>query len=127
MQEKHLFEYALIHVVPRVERMEFLNVGIILYCPGQRFLETLFKVDAERLKTFSGELDTGELDEYLHSFRRICRGEAGSGPIGKLPAAERFRWLTAARSTVVQTSKVHPGLCEDARETLLRLYRELVL
>ena len=107
--------------------MEFLNVGIILYCPEQRFLETLFCLDEERLRIFAGHLDTRELEAYLHSFERICSGDAESGPIGRLPLAERFRWLTSARSTVVQTSRVHPGLCKDARETLHRLYKELVL
>lgn len=126
MQERHLFEYAVIRVVPRVEREEFLNVGVVLYCSKQKFLQALYKVNEERLKTFCKELDIQELQAYLLSFDKICRGGAAGGPIGQLPLAERFRWLTAVRSTIVQTSPVHPGLCIDAKETLEKLFEELV-
>ena len=126
MQERHLFEYAVIRVVPRVEREEFLNVGVVLYCSKQKFLQALYKVNEERLKIFCKELDIQELQAYLLSFDKICRGGAQGGPIGQLPLAERFRWLTAVRSTVVQTSPVHPGLCLDANETLEKLFEELV-
>ncbi|WP_205502299.1 DUF3037 domain-containing protein [Rufibacter psychrotolerans] len=127
MQEKHLFEYAVLRVVPCVEREEFLNVGVILYCPAQRFLQTIFHVDQERLRTFSCDLDLAELEERLQAFVRICSGGKTGGTIGQLPLASRFRWLTATRSTVVQTSAVHPGLCTDAQETLHRLQKQLVL
>lgn len=126
MQEKHLFEYAVIRVMPRVEREEFINVGVILYCAKQGFLQTVFELNEERLRAFPGELDIQELEERLRAFERICKGGAEGGTIGKLPIASRFRWLTAARSTVVQTSPVHPGLCVDARETLAKLYTQLV-
>jgi hypothetical protein len=126
MQEKHVFEYAVIRVVPRVEREEFINVGVILYCPAQGFLQTIVELPEARLCAFSGTADVPELQERLRAFERICAGSADSGPIGKLPIASRFRWLTAARSTIVQTSVVHPGLCTDARETLARLYAQLV-
>lgn len=126
MQEYHLFEYAVIRVVPRVEREEFLNVGIILYCPKQGFLQSRFSLDIERLRAFAGNLDISELEEYLGALDRICIGGTKAGPIGKLPIASRFRWLTATRSTVVQTSKVHPGFCKDAAETLEKLYQNLV-
>lgn len=125
MQEKHLFEYAIIRVVPRVEREEFLNVGVILYCPGQQFLQTRFTLNEKRLSVLSGELDMEELHKLLCVFEHICSGAPEGGPISKLPAAARFRWLTATRSTVLQTSPVHPGLCDDAGETLDRLYAEL--
>lgn len=126
MQEKHLFEYAVIRVMPRVEREEFINVGVILYCAKQGFLQTVFELNEERLRAFPGKLDFQELEERLRAFERICKGGADGGTIGKLPIASRFRWLTAARSTVVQTSPVHPGLCVDARETLAKLYTQLV-
>ena len=123
----HLFEYAVLRVVPRVEREEFLNVGVILYCPAQGFLQARFEVDEARLLAFAGpRLDLAELRERLRSFERICLGRAEGGPIGQLAVASRFRWLTAQRSTVVQTSPVHPGLCEDAGATLARLFAELV-
>jgi len=127
MQEKHLFEYAVIRVVPCVAREEFLNVGVILYCSAQGFLKTRYHLNGERLRAFSSAVDKQELQERLWAFERICQGGAAGGTIGRLPLASRFRWLTATRSTVVQTSPVHPGLCADAGETLDRLYSQLVL
>lgn len=127
MQEKHLFEYAVIRVVPRVEREEFLNVGVIVYCARQCFLQTRFELNQQRLQAFCHHLDFPELDKRLYAFEQICIGAAQGGTIGRLPIASRFRWLTAARSTIVQTSPVHPGLCADALETLSRLYTQLVL
>ena len=126
MQEKDLFEYAVIRVVPRVEREEFLNVGVVLYCAKQKFLKMLFRLDEERLQIFCSDCDSDNVNEYLVAFERICTGSKDAGPIGKLPIAERFRWLTATRSTVVQTSKVHPGFCEDADEMLQKLFGQLV-
>ena len=127
MPEKHLFEYATIRVVPRVEREEFLNVGVILYCPAQGFLQTLFELNQDRLLAFSKKLDYVEIQERLRVFEQICAGGKSGGIIGQLPLASRFRWLTAARSTVVQTSAVHPGLCTNAQQTLRRLLSQLVL
>jgi len=108
MQENQLFEYAVIRIVPHVEREEFLNVGIILFCSKQKFLQCKFELDESRLKALSGKLDIAEFRDYILSFERISKGSADGGEIGKLPIAERFRWLTATRSTVLQTSKVHP-------------------
>lgn len=127
MQDKHLFEYAVIRVVPKVEREEFLNVGVILYCAGLKFLKSKCDLDEKRLAAFSPEIDVAELKENLRAFGQITIGSKDGGPIGKLDNASRFRWLTATRSTVVQTSKVHPGFCTDADETLERLFKELVL
>src|SRR5882724_7618011 len=121
MQEKNLFEYAVIRVVPKVEREEFLNVGVVVYSARQKFLQTKFSLDTKRVKAFCGNCDIDEIEEYLRSFERICQGGTDAGPIGKLPTAERFRWLTATRSTVVQTSKVHTGLSEDVPGMLNRL------
>ena len=122
-----LFEYAVLRVVPRVEREEFLNVGVILFCPAQGFLQVKSELNEARLLAFAGaQLDLADLRARLHSFERICRGRAEGGPIGQLAVASRFRWLTAQRSTVVQTSAVHPGLCEDAAATLARLFAQLV-
>ncbi|MGV3504790.1 MAG: DUF3037 domain-containing protein [Adhaeribacter sp.] len=126
MPEKHLFEYAVIRVVPRVEREEFINVGVIVFCPSQRFLQTAYELDAPRLLALCPHLDLAELEERLQAFTRICAGGPAGGTIGQLPQASRFRWLTAARSTVVQTSRVHPGLCEEAPQTLFKLLDQLV-
>jgi len=127
MHESNLFEYAVIRVVPQVEREEFLNVGVILYCPKLKFLQCLCTIDESRLCSFSSRIDVTELKAHLHSFAEICRGSKDGGPIARLDIASRFRWLTATRSTVVQTSKVHPGLCDDPQKTLEKLYAEQVL
>jgi hypothetical protein len=127
MQERTLFEYAVIRVVPRVDREEFLNIGIILYCAKQKYLKMLYVLDEHRLQAFDGYLDRDELKEHLCSFERICSGDIHGGPIAKLDIPSRFRWLTATRSTVLQTSKVHPGLCIDAAETTVRLFNDLVM
>lgn len=127
MQEKHLYEYAVIRVVPSVEREEFVNAGVILFCSSKRFLEILYNVDKVRLERFSCKIDLGEVEERLTAFHKVCCGKKDGGPIGQLALASRFRWLTAARSTVVQTSAVHPGLCDDPKQTLTKLYEQLVL
>ncbi|MFD0941428.1 DUF3037 domain-containing protein [Pedobacter boryungensis] len=127
MREKHLFEYAVIRVVPRVEREEFLNVGVILYCADQKFLKCIFEIDETRLSAFACKIETSIILSNLTAIEKICIGGAEAGPIGQLDIASRFRWLTATRSTVVQASKVHPGFCVNAEETLQRLHQQLVL
>ena len=127
MPDKILFEYAVLRVVPKVEREEFCNVGVVLYCPKLKFLGVLYHLDGERLKAFACELDVPEVGQYLQAFEKICAGSRDSGPIGKLPVADRFRWLTAARSTVVQTSRTHSGLSDNVEETLTSLHMQLVL
>ena len=127
MQDKHLYEYAVIRVVPRVEREEFLNVGVVLYCARPRFLGVRFALGEKRLEAFACGPDLLQLSEYLLAFERICKGDRAAGPIAALTPAERFRWLTATRSTVLQTSRVHPGFCASPEGTLERLFGELVL
>lgn len=127
MQEQNLFEYAVIRVVPRVEREEFLNVGVILYSRDKQYLKMLYKLDKARLLCLSDKIDIQELEQHLQSVNRICKGTKDSGPIGQLDMASRFRWLTAKRSTVVQTSNVHPGFCEDPDKALEKLFKNLVL
>jgi len=127
MQGLHLFEYAVIRVVPRVEREEFMNVGVILYCARQKYLKTVCSIDEKRLKAFYKELDIDEIKAHLHSLESICAGENGSGPIGQLDLPSRFRWLTAMRSTVIQTSRVHPGFCKDPAAKIVCLFGEQVL
>lgn len=127
MKGKLLFEYAVIRVVPRVEREEFLNVGIILYSKQQKFLQCLYKLDEERLGIVFPTLDIREVEKHLKAFKHICEGSKDGGPIAQLDLPSRFRWLTATRSTVVQTSKVHPGFCMDLQEALQKLHIQLVL
>ncbi len=127
MQGKQLFEYAVIRVVPRVEREEFLNVGIILYSKQQKYLQCVYRLDEQRLRAAFPSIDLAEIEEHLRSFERICAGSAEGGPIARLDLPSRFRWLTATRSTVVQTSKVHPGFCADLPQALNKLQEQLVL
>jgi hypothetical protein len=126
MPENHLFEYAVIRVVPRVEREEFLNVGVILYCKRQQFLGIKFIVNESRLLAFCADLDIETLTANLNALTQICLGSKAGGPIATLDMPSRFRWITATRSTIVQASKVHPGLCIDAAATLEKLYTQLV-
>ena len=127
MPDSHLFEYAVLRVVPRVEREEFLNIGIILYCPKQKFLQTLFTLDEAKLNALFPGIDIPELQQHLVAFQAVTIGGPAAGPIGALDIASRFRWLTATRSTVLQTSKVHPGFCSDPAAALQRLHNQLVL
>lgn len=127
MQELHLFEYAVIRVVPRVERDEFINVGVILYCARKKYLTAAYMLDEMRLRAFSPELDIIELKNHLDSLMQICTGAKDSGPIGQLDSPSRFRWLTAMRSTVIQTSRVHPGFCKDPESKLQFLLQEQVV
>ena len=127
MQENDLFEYAVLRVVPHVEREEFLNVGIVLFCSKQKFLKTKFEIKKSRLDVLCKSIDFEELNKHIQSFELICAGGKDAGPLGELSMAERFRWLTATRSTILQSSKVHPGLCHIAQEKLDDLFTKLVV
>ncbi len=127
MQDNHLFEYALIRLVPRVEREEFINVGVILYCRQKKYLECKILLDEKRAIALNPEVDVNEVKENLLSIEKICRAEKDGGPIAKLDVASRFRWLTATRSTMIQSSKVHPGLCRDPDKLLEHLFETMVL
>jgi hypothetical protein len=127
MQGRYLFEYAIIRIVPRVEREEFLNVGIVLYCKERKFLKTKYGINKQRLNAICAEVDCKEVEEHLQSFEKISAGEKAGGQIAVLDMPSRFRWLTATRSTIIQTSKVHPGLCEDPNQTMEKLYMQFVM
>jgi hypothetical protein len=124
--ERHSFDYAVVRVVPHVERGEFLNVGVILSCQAADFLKARFQVNAKRLSLLAPELDLQEVQSHLEAIRLICAGGEHAGPIGRLPRRSRFDWLVAPRSTIIQTSAVHTGLCADPEETLERLLRKMV-
>ncbi len=126
MQENHLFEYAIVRVVPRVEREEFINVGVILLCAKQKYLHALLSLNQVRLHALCPDMDASLIQDHMRSFERICQGGKEGGPIGLLSQSERFRWLTSSRSTIVQCSQVHPGLCADPAVTLQRLFDQLV-
>jgi hypothetical protein len=127
MQGKHLYEYAVIRVMPAVEREEFLNVGIILFCKQEKFIKVHYNLNEEKLRLLSGDLDLEQLRQNLESFTKVAAGDASCGPIAQMDVASRFRWLTAVRSSALQTSRPHPGLCNDLEQTALRLFHDLVL
>ncbi len=120
------YDYAVIRVVPRVEREEFINAGVILSCPARDFLEARLHLDARRLAALCPALDAQMVQQYLEVIPRVCRGESTAGPIGLLPQRQRFYWLVAPRSTIIQTSAVHAGLAEDPAQALAHLLRTMV-
>ena len=123
----HTFEYAILRIVPKVEREEFLNVGVILFCKTHKFLQVRINADERKLRAISDGIDFADIMSYLNAFKDIAQGDNPASPISKLDIASRFRWLTATRSTVLQTSKVHPGICSDPAERLEKLFADYVL
>lgn len=126
MPERYSFDYAVVRLVPHVEREEFMNVGVILSCQSADFLKALFQVNAARLSALAPELDIEEVQRHLEAIERICQGGPQAGPIGRLPRRARFDWLVAPRSTIIQTSAVHTGICSDPEEALAQLLRKMV-
>jgi hypothetical protein len=120
------FDYAVVRVVPRVERAEFINAGVIIFCRTQDFLDARIALDPERLRAIAPDIDLEEVERHLRLIPRICRGGTEGGPIGLLSSSERFHWLTSPRSTVIQTSPVHSGLCTDPEAALERMLKQAV-
>lgn len=120
------FDYAVIRVVPRVELEEFVNAGVIVFCLEREFLEARVHLDRPRILALFPGADLTLIEEHLNAIPRICGGGGSSGPIGRLPLRERWHWLVAPRSTVIQVSAVHPGLCDEPRAELERLMEALV-
>lgn len=121
-----LFDYAVIRVVPLVEREEFLNAGVILSCPARKFLEARIELDIKKLKAFAPKADAEEIQMYLDTIPRICAGDASAGTIGQMPQRARFYWLTAQRSTIIQCSPVHTGFSAAAEKMLEHLLDKMV-
>jgi hypothetical protein len=124
--ERRPFAYAILRVVPRVERGERLNAGVVLYCRQRDFLGARVKLDERRLEALAPGLAVDDVRGQLEALVRVAAGEAAAGPIAALPASERFGWLVAPSSTIIQPSEVHTGLSEDPAETLHALFAELV-
>jgi hypothetical protein len=127
MQNKVTFEYAVVRLVPKVEREEFLNIGVILFSKRKKFLGIRYQIDEAKVTAFSKEVDVAMIYRYLHAWEAVCAGGRQGGKIGELDMASRFRWLVAARSTIIQSSPTHPGLCNDPEAVLERLYQRYVL
>ena len=127
MQEKHLYEYAMIRVVPVLEREEFLNVGVAVFSKRAKFIKVLWTINESKIALLSDELDIDQIRLNLQSFEKVALGNKECGPIAKLDITERFRWLTSTRSSALQVSKTHAGLSEDLEKTAQRLFENLVL
>ena len=127
MQDKVTFEYAIIRLVPKVEREEFFNVGVILFSKRKKFLGIKYHINADKLKALAPELELEFLNDYLNAWKLICEGKASGGKIGEFEVSDRFRWLAACRSTIIQSSKTHPGLCEDPEAELEDIFNKYVL
>ena len=126
MRDRFRYDYAVIRVVPKVEREEFINAGVILSCPEQSFLEASIKLNEARLLALDSSVDLELVKTHLATIPTICRGGAEAGPIGQLPQRERFYWLVAPRSTIIQTSPVHTGRCSDPDAALRHLVATMV-
>ncbi|HVF57319.1 MAG TPA: DUF3037 domain-containing protein [Pyrinomonadaceae bacterium] len=126
MPELCPFDYAVIRVVPKVEREEFINAGVILSCPAKNFLKAKIELDPARLASLDPSLDPSIIQKHLDAIPVICEGGRGAGPIGRLPARARFHWLVAPRSTIIQTSPVHTGFCDDGDAMLEHLVERMV-
>lgn len=121
------FDYAIIRVVPQTEREEFFNAGVILFCPQQKFLDARVHLDPKKLAVFAPDLDPNEVEQRLAAVLRVSAGDPDAGPIAQLNQRARFHWLVAPRSTLIQVSPVHSGICDHPGEVLERLFREQVL
>jgi hypothetical protein len=126
MPELYTFDYAVVRVVPRVEREEFINAGVILSCADRRFLKARLELNARRLAALDPSLEPETVQRYLDTISVICDGGPQAGAIGKLPQRARFHWLVAQRSTIIQTSNAHSGLCSDPEAALEHLLETMV-
>ena len=124
--EMDVYDYAVVRVVPRVEREEFINAGVILSCHRSGFLQAAIALDEARLLAMDPQVDIDTVRRHLSAIVAICAGEAGCGPIAQLPFRSRFHWLTARRSAIIQTSPVHTGRCTDAAAALEHIMDRMV-
>lgn len=126
MPARSSFDYAIVRVVPRVERGELLNAGVIVFCLEKDFLRAKVEVNEPRLSALWPEIDVDLVRQHLEAIPKICAGTPDSGPIGRLTLRERFHWLVAPRSTIIQISPVHAGLCDHPERALEELFSQVV-
>lgn len=127
MQDRILYEYAIIRLVPKVERGEFLNIGVILLSKKKNYLSMKYSLDKNKIEAFSKDIDIELVISYLKAWELVCKGLPEGGKIAALSPHLRFRWLTASRSTIIQSSPVHPGFCPDLDGQLNKLLQTFVL
>ena len=126
-QDKFTFKYAIIRIVPKVEREEFFNVGVIVFCKRKKFLDIKYNINENKLKAFSCQVEVELLNDYLKAWKLVCEGGSASGKIGQLELSERFGWLTASRSTIIQSSKTYSGLDSEPNKALEEIFKNHVL
>ncbi|WP_294203602.1 DUF3037 domain-containing protein [uncultured Chryseobacterium sp.] len=127
MQEDKIYEYAVIRLVPKVEREEFFNIGLVMFSKKEKFIKVEFYLCRDKFRLMRSKLDYEDVRQNLESFKKIAEGKKDGGPIALLDIPDRFRWLTAVRSASVQTSRPHPGKSKDLEKTFEKLFQELVL
>lgn len=127
MQEKYVYEFAIIRVVPKVEREEFINVGLILFSKRMKYIRFQYTVHTNKILSLCPDFDIEQLKENLDSFHRICIATKDAGPIAQLDTDERFRWITAVKSSSIQSSRPHPGLSDNLDQTFEQLYKEMIV
>lgn len=127
MQQNYMYEYAIVRIVPAVEREEFVNTGVIIFCKKEKYIRMKYLLPEDKLLRLMPGADADEIRKNLEAFCKIAAGEKDGGPIAQLDEAERFRWLTAVRSASIQTSRPHPGLCCNLERTLETIFSEMVM
>lgn len=127
MQSKVTYEYTVIRLVPKVEREEFLNIGVILFSKPKQFLDMKYQLDNKKIQAFSSDIEITLIRKYMEAWVLICEGGPAAGSIGMLDVALRFRWLSAAKSTIIQCSKTHSGICSEPKKVLEHLFGMYVL
>ncbi|MDE6697024.1 MAG: DUF3037 domain-containing protein [Muribaculaceae bacterium] len=127
MQELNKYEYAVVRYVPRVEREEFINVGLAMMCKRRRWIRVQILLSEEKIRAMQKDADLKALGWQLQAFVDIADGKRAAGPVAEYPVEERFRWISAVKSSVIQTSRPHPGVCENLDDTFSRLFEELVM
>lgn len=120
------FSYAIVRVIPKIERGEFINAGVVLFARQHKFLAAKVELDRDKLIALAPDFDPQIADDALLAFARVAAGEDGAGPVAALEQSERFGWLVAPSSTIVQTSPVHTGMCDDPERALEELFADLV-
>jgi hypothetical protein len=126
MSDRSPYDFAIIRIVPRVEREEFVNAGVVVFCPARRFLEARVLIDEDRLRALWPGLDIALIRQHLEPFPKVCAGEPDAGPIAAKPLRERFHWIVSPRSTMIQISPVHTGITESPEAVLDELFSRLI-
>lgn len=127
MQEDKIYEYAVIRLVPKVEREEFFNIGLVMFSKKEQFIRMEFHLCPDKFKLMHSKMDFEDVLQNLESFQKIANGDQEGGPVALMEIPERFRWLTAVRSSAIQTSRPHPGKSKDLEKTFAKLFEELVV